>query len=513
MPNPSSLTRREVLGTSAAGLAAAHMASSSSEGKPAAKAPPRRPNLLFVFSDQHSADMVGCYGNAQVRSPELDRFAGQGVRFRHCVSNSPVCTPFRSMLMSGQHVLYNGCIMNDWQLLPGRGRHFGEVLREAGYQMGYVGKWHLYGGNRRRPIPAGVHRHGFDGTFLTNNCHVNFKPGACFYWNPDGKKVMFDDWEQYGQTRQALSFLDGCKADEPFALFVSWHPPHNHCGYNYPAPADLEKLYDPAKVRLRPNCPDTPRNRRWYAGYMALVSSVDRAFGWLMRKLRDKGLDENTLVVFTADHGDLLNSHGTTGCKCRPEHESCRVPLMIRLPNKLTPRASDLLVGTLDLMPTVLGLMGIAPPETCQGRNLAPTLLAGSDKPPADAGGLAGSQGMFIIPGVGWRGVYTPEWTYSVERPGGRKKGRRTAGRGFNLLLHNRTDPAQRTNLFGHADHRATQKRLDEMTRAWMKRFGDEFVDYPTLVRTCLKQGPLPLNHAKATGAVKGRPIDLLGAS
>jgi len=512
MSASSSITRREVLGA-ATTLAAAHLTGASPAEGSEDKTPRRRPNLLFVFSDQHSWDMLGCYGNAQVRSPELDRFAGEGVRFNHCISNSPVCTPFRAMLMSGQHVLYNGCIMNDWQLLPGRGKHIGEVLRDAGYRTGYVGKWHLYGGNRRRPVPAGPHRHGFDDTFLTNNCHVNYKPGACFYWNAEGKKVLFDDWEQYGQTTQALSFLDECKADLPFALFVSWHPPHNHCGWNYPAPADLEKLYDPAKMRLRPNCPDTPRNRRWYAGYMALVTSIDRTFGWLMKKLRDKGLADDTLVVFTADHGDLLNSHGTTGCKCRPEHESCRVPLMIRLPGKLKPRTSDMVVGTLDLMPTVLGLMGMAPPETCQGRDLAPTLLPGSDTPPLDPAGLAGSQCMFIIPGVGWRGVYTRDWTYSYERAGGRRKGHKTAGRGFNLLLDNRNDPDQRTNLFGRADHRATQKRLHEMTCAWMKRFGDKFVDYPTLVRTCLKQGPLPLNHPKATGEVKGRPIDLLGKS
>ena len=109
---------------------------------------PSRPNLLFVFSDQQSWDMLGCYGNDQIITPNIDKMAARGVRFNHCVSSCPVCTPYRGMLMSGQHPLYNGCMVNDIQMLPGKGSDFGEVLRDAGYHTGYIGKWHLHGGNR-----------------------------------------------------------------------------------------------------------------------------------------------------------------------------------------------------------------------------------------------------------------------------------------------------------------------------------------------------------------------------
>lgn len=496
--NRMSISRRQVL-QGAAGVAAAGLKAGV---LPAAK--PTRPNLLFVFSDQHSWDMLGCYGNREIRTPHLDRLAGQGIRFNHCISTSPVCTPYRGMLMSGQHPLQCGAVSNDWQLLPGEGRHFGEVLRDAGYKTGYVGKWHLYGGNRQRPIPEGPHRHGFDGTFLSNNCHVNFKPGQCFYWNERGEKVRFDTWEQYGQTAQTLEFLDGCKPDDPFALFVSWHPPHNHCGMNYPAPEDLLKLYDPEKLTLRPNCPDTPRNRQWYQGYMALVSSVDRCVGQLMKKLEDRGLARNTIVVFTADHGDLLNSYGTTQVKCRPEHEACRVPLIVRWPDGPVKRASDLLVGTLDLMPTILGMMGIAAPETCQGRNFREGIRTGKD----DA---VESVPLFILPGVGWRGVYAKDYTYSFERPGARKA---PAGPGVTVdcLYDNRTGRHQRENLFGSADHRALQKKLHEQTLAWMKKFGDTFVPWQTLQQKCLAHPEIPWKSPKQTGELRGRPIDLLGS-
>ncbi|MFV1967176.1 MAG: sulfatase-like hydrolase/transferase [Pirellulaceae bacterium] len=130
----------------------------------------RKPNLVFVMSEQHSWDMLGCYGNQDVKTPNFDRLAKQGLRFTHCISNSPVCTSYRGILMSGQHPLYCGAMENDLQMLPGNGEYSGEVLRDAGYHTGYDGKWHLYGADRKRPVPPGPFRYGFDHEFLTNNC-------------------------------------------------------------------------------------------------------------------------------------------------------------------------------------------------------------------------------------------------------------------------------------------------------------------------------------------------------
>lgn len=404
-----------------------------------APAPGRSPNLLFVFSDEQSWDMLGCYGNEQVITPNLDRLAAAGVRFRHCVSSSPVCTPYRGMLMTGQHPLQCGTIYNDIQLLTDNGPTFGQVLRDAGYRMGYVGKWHLYGGDRDRPIPAGPHRHGFDGVFLSNNCHVNDTPGECFYWNEAGEKVFFPEWEVFGQTRQALEFLDGCSAEEPFALFVSWHPPHDNGKtregvWRYDTIPELMNLYDPDRIHFRANSDSTLHDKRSYHEHMAMCSGVDVAFGWLMEKLRHKGLDENTLVVFTSDHGDLLGSNGRPWPKGFPEDGSVRVPLILRWPGRLAAgRASDLLVGTLDLLPTLLGMLGLPVPGTCQGQDFSGPIAAGRDDAVA-------SVPRFLL-NANWRGVYTRQHTYStcpVEN----------AKMPFRVLYDKEADPLQQRNLY-----------------------------------------------------------------
>ena len=138
---------------------------------------------MFVFSDQQSFDMLGCYGNRQIITPHLDALAAEGVRFNHCVSSQPVCTPFRGMLLTGQHPLRSGAFKNDVRIVPGQGHYFGEVLRDAGYRLGYFGKWHLYGGDRNRPIPPGPYRYGFDHEFLSNNCTLLFDAQHAYYWD------------------------------------------------------------------------------------------------------------------------------------------------------------------------------------------------------------------------------------------------------------------------------------------------------------------------------------------
>jgi arylsulfatase A-like enzyme len=252
-----------------------------------------QPNLLFVFSDQQSFDMLGCAGNSQIKTPNIDAFAKQGVRFEHAVANCPVCTPSRSMLFSGRHPLFNNCIYNDRRLFTEEeiGPGLGHVLRDAGYQMGYVGKWHLYGGERNRPIPAGQNRHGFDDRFLSNNCHVNYHSDHCYYWSEEGEKKQFNQWEVSGQTEQALDFLDeSAKTDDPFSLFVSWHAPHNHGGGDhekykqFDAPDEFKALYDEDQIIPRAHLPNTPENRRMTLGYYAMCSEVDYHFGLLLKK-------------------------------------------------------------------------------------------------------------------------------------------------------------------------------------------------------------------------------------
>lgn len=466
-------------------------------------ATPDKPNLLFVFSDQQSSDMLGCYGNNQIITPNIDRLAAEGIRFNHCISSSPICTPYRGMLMSGQHPLYNGCMINDMQLLPGNGNYFGEILRDNGYRMGYIGKWHLYGGLRNRPIPAGPLRYGFDHEFLSNNCAVDFSPQSAFYWDEGGKRVKFGKWEPDGQTDQALAFLDRHAGKQPFALFVSWHPPHNYKG-GYPAPAEYENLYDPAKIKLRPSCADTPRSRKEYQGYMAMCSNLDDNFGRLLKKLEEKGISDNTLVIYTSDHGDLLGSHGIRDWhKSVPEHVSCRVPLIMRWPGKLAPRVSDMLVGSMDLMPTLLGSLGIQPPATCQGSNYAGALMKGKD---------AATEYVplfFWGEKSDWRGVYTHRYTYAFEPDG--------ASRGINVLYDRQEDPHELKNLFDSPDHRKVRDELHALTKKSMASFHDQHVPFDVAkkkiyVDPVAAQAKWSPDQAQS-GALLGRPVDLLNSN
>lgn len=474
--------------------------------------PEGRPNLVYVFSDQQSWDMLGCYGNKDLITPHFDRLADEGVRFNYCISNYPLCTPYRGLLMSSQHPLRTGAMQNDLQMLPGNGKYFGEVLRDAGYHTGYYGKWHLYGGDRVRPIPPGPYRYGFDHEFLSNNCTLRFGKELAYYWDENGKKQLYGDWEPYAQTRQAMAFLDRHAGDaKPFALFMSWHPPHNwgraHAGYD--APEDCLKRYDPVKIHLRPTVKDTPVHREQYQGHMAMISSLDRAFGWLMDKLEEKDLTQNTIVVFTSDHGDLLRSYDWPKFKSRPEDGSCRVPLLIRFPKRLKPAVRDVLISSLDLMPTLLGMMDLPIPDTCQGQNLTEAIIEGRD----DA---VESVPLFHI-SASWRGIYTRRYTYSYSVRSSDGKSLFAKKHFFNHLYDRQKDPAEMHDLYDVPEYAALQKRLHQQTLDWMKRFDDTGLIWEVIAKkTVCKEAWPAVIHAPGKrppgweGKLRGRPLDLL---
>lgn len=453
----------------------------------------KKPNVLFVFSDQQSWDMLGCAGNPQVKTPNIDAFAAEGIRFEHAVANCPVCTPCRSMLISGRHPLWNNGFDNDRRLLTEEeiGPGLGHVLRDAGYRMGYVGKWHLYGGDRDRPIPAGADRHGFDDLFLSNNCHVNYHPDHSYYWTEDGEKVKFNQWEAAGQTDQALAFLEHATQEDPFCLFVSWHPPHNHGGGNaaryqgFDAPEAFKALYQEDQIVPRGHLPNTAETRRMTLGYYAMCSEVDHHFGRLLEKLQEKGLADNTLVVFTSDHGETFGAHASQCHKGNPEDVSVRIPLLMRLPGVLPEGyASRLLIGMLDMAPTLMGLMGHDIPSNWQGRNLAAAILEKDD----DA--------VDMLPifnfKPSWRGVYTREYTFAIEnidrtpdlhtRYGSDLMRRQRYTPSYNVLFDRNTDPLQDRNLINSTEQLERAWECTRRVHNWCEHFGDPFLSYERLM-------------------------------
>jgi arylsulfatase A-like enzyme len=504
------LSRRKFLETTGKGLAAMSLVPVIPSLQVEQKS--RRPNLVFIFSDQQSRDMLGCYGNEDILTPNLDNFASEGIRFEHCVSSQPVCTPFRGMMLTGQHPLYNGAFQNDVPLLANNGKYFGHVLDAAGYRTGYIGKWHLRGGDRNRPIAKGNMRYGFNGTFLSNNCHVDYRPGHCYFWNDQDEKEFFDEWEVYGQTRQALKFLDECNDKEPFALFVSWHPPHDwgiytdELVYKYDSIPELMDLYDPQKIRLRQSVKDSPRVRQAYHGYYAMSSGVDKAFGWLMDKLKQKGFDENTLVIYTSDHGDNLNSYDFKIAKNHPEDTSTRIPFLVRWPEKIRAgQVSNLLINPMDMMPSVLGLMGLDIPATIQGQNLSGAILKRRD----DA--IESIPLFFFNPS--WRGVYTRDVTYGfgvlehfILDTDGKLAFKEVPVR---ALYDRRQDPFQLINLYGTKSAAALQKEMEKLTREWMDRYSDRGASPAEIIKAYgYPDGSFPEDTQEA--GFKGRPVDVV---
>ena len=454
------------------------------------------PNLVYIFSDQQPRDMLGAYGLSSVQTPRLDQLAEEGLLFDHAISNAPICTPARGMMITGQHPLWNNCFNNERRLATDIGQSFAEVTGDAGYRNAYVGKWHLLGGDRDRPVPEGEDRHGFDDLFLTNNCALNYDPDNAFYWDGDQKRY-FGTWEVEGQTDQAIDFIEQQTDTQPFSLFVSYHAPHNHDGgdaarySSFDAPEEFKDLYDPENpesVSIRPTIPSNPRTRRMMQGYMALCTEVDHNVGRIIDSLEEQGLLDNTIIVYTSDHGETFGAFDNFAHKGSPEDASTRVPLIVRMPpGAVAARRSELLVGTLDLMPTILGLMGIAVPDYLHGKNLAPHILAEDD----DA---VTSVPLFYF-ATPWRGVYTRSWTYSVENidrsgevlaPG--DVGRTVLVRNLDRMYNHDDDPHQLFNLFGSVSMPGmegpefVQQELQRLTEEWLDYFADPFLNQKEVI-------------------------------
>jgi arylsulfatase A-like enzyme len=474
--------------------------------------PKRPPNLVFIMSDQHSYDMVGWHKGSQAITPNLSRLAQKGIIFNHAVSTSPQCTPFRGILMSGMHAIRNGAINNDIRMLSSEqaghpGAYFAEQLEKQGYRTGYIGKWHLYGGNRARAIPPGAFRYGFNETFLSNNCTLTFDAGKAYWWDSAGNREYHDVWEPFGQSMQAQTFISE-QDDRPFALFIAYHPPHDLGSNNYKAPAEYMDIYDISTISIRPNSEDNIENRIRYKGHLAMITGLDEAIGLIIEYLQAKGVLENTMVVFTSDHGDMLYSHRWPNNKGRPEQESVRVPLMISWPEGLDAGIQETPIGTLDLMPTILGLMDIHPPASCQGSDLSRLIIRGRE--------LRRRKVPIYNHQHNWRGVYSRRYTYAFcTDPAGDPEilpHSDTVHSRF-VLYDRKRDHWEMRNLYHQPGYAMVRKRLASVTSRWMSETGDPDMPYRKIAGIIRKSSATTESGWPAIeGEVIGVPSALIAA-
>jgi arylsulfatase A-like enzyme len=433
----------------------------------------RPPNVVYVFADQWRAAAMGYAGDPNVKTPNLDAFQRESIDFANATTVSPVCSPARASMLTGRYPLSHGVFVNDVQLPAGE-LSIAEHFAGHGYRTGYIGKWHLDGRGRSAFISR-ERRQGFGFWQALECAHDYFH--SPYYDNDDPKMKYWEGYDAADQTDHAISFIKENR-DQPFMLWLAWGPPHSA---NKKAPEEFSKLYDPAKLILRPNVPgnssDFPHRLGWYegiddnleevrallAGYYSHISAIDECFGKLRESIRSLGLDDNTIIVFTSDHGDMLGSHGLWN-KQQPYDESVRVPLLLRIPG-VEPRRELAPISTPDLLPTLTALSGLPVPEGVQGRDYSP-LIKGRPFEPSPA--LIGNyhpfgQNPIKLGGREWRAVRTERYTYVRDRQGPW------------LLFDNQADPYQIKNLANQPEHVELQKELDGILRQKLDETHDRF--------------------------------------
>jgi arylsulfatase A-like enzyme len=448
--------------TGAAAVAAS--LGSSLRGESATK----RPNILYLFSDQWRASDHGYAGNREVVTPHLDALAEESLNFTHAVSGIPVCCPHRASLLTGKRPLSHGLYLNDLALTTDH-RSIAHCLNDAGYGTGYIGKWHIDGQGRSEFTPED-RRQGFR-FWRGLECTHNYNQSFYYATSPD--RIPWDGYEPVAQTRMAQDYLTAQSKDEsadPFALFVSWGPPH---APYHTAPKKYRDMYARRQFTLRGNVPDNHRAaaQRDYLGYYAHMTALDDCVGDLMKTLEQTGLSENTIVVYTSDHGDMLHSHGFMK-KQQPWDESARVPFLVRWPSGMgrKKRETPARIDTPDIMPTLLGLCGEVDriPDDVEGRDLS-GVVRGTERPdldyapiltcPAPFGQWSRDRG-----GREYRGLRTERWTYCRDL------------KGPWLLYDNEADPFQQKNLAGSAAHSKKKREMDELLASRLKETDDEFL-------------------------------------
>jgi len=457
----------------------------------------RRPNLLFVFPDQMRGQALGFLGEDPVITPNLDRFAAEGVAFPQAVSNYPVCSPFRGMMLTGLYPHSNGVLANcntngaeHGYELPTEARCWSDVLQNNGYSLGYIGKWHLdsphqpyvdtsnnseeFAWNEWTPPER---RHGFDfwygyGTY-DNHDHPE-------YWTTDAprsQRTRVDQWSPEHEADMAIRFIRNQGGqyraqDKPWALVVSMNPPH--MPYQRVPERYLEmygdvtpeELINRGNVNLEEGTSGAQLARRHLKNYFAQVTGVDDQFGRILDELKAAGLEEDTIVVFTSDHGNCLGSHDQVSKNVHYE-ESMRVPFLVRWTGTIEPRRDDLLLSTPDIYPTLLELMGLAdrvPPEV-EGISRASILLEGEGPRPASQLYIWVPYGS---PALGRRGVRTHRHTLSVEKAGDGS---------MSYVLHdNVEDPFQLKNI-APENEALVQELWESELIPWLEKTQDPWLD------------------------------------
>jgi len=438
----------------------------------------RKPNVIWIFGDQHRGQALGCAGDPNAHTPNMDNLAASGMHFTGAVSGIPLCCPYRGSLLTGlyPHLAVRG---HEHQLSPDQPT-IAHILNDAGYDTAYFGKWHLDGFHEREGRAAmhiipperrgGFHKWiGYENNNSQWDCWVHGGEGdTAFQYRLPGYETdeltnLFLDY--LGDRAQAKAAGDS----QPFFAVLSVQPPHDP----YIAPTPFRNKYNAAGVHLRPNVPNVSRveeqARKELAGYYAMIENWDWNVGRIVDSLRESGLLENTHILFFGDHGDMHGSHGQFRKTC-PWEEAVRIPMIISGENSFYGRrtgSTNVPLNHVDIAPTTLGLCGINKPEWMQGTDLSSLRLPG--RPHVE---LPDSAYLQLVEPTrhgnsvdrAWRGLVTTDgWKYVCLE--------NTPWLMFNL----NEDPYEQVNLAFNSLYATERKRLNHRLRMWVEDTGDQF--------------------------------------
>jgi N-acetylglucosamine-6-sulfatase len=396
----------------------------------------KQPNIVFVLIDDLRWDDLGCAGNEFVQTPNIDRVAAEGARFTNAFSATPLCSPSRASILTGQYAHEHGITDNlERSEQSHKLKTFPQELQQAGYETAYIGKWHMGNDNTERP--------GFDRWYCLKGQGTSFDSEV----NDDGQVVHTQGYVTDVLNDEALEFVRR-KRNRPFMLYLSHKAIHPETAQGpdgklsdptasnfIPAPRH-EKLYEGVEVPRRPSAdvppldkpalqqeieglpplgPETVNTDESILQRLRMLAAVDEGVGQLLDALAESGELDNTLFVVAGDHGYFYGEHGLSVERRLAYEEAARIPLMMRYPAKIEEGATpDELVQTIDLAPTFVELAGGAIPAAYQGRSLWP-LLAGQTPDDWRDSILIEYYSDTVFPRVhkmGYKAVRTNRWKY-----------------------------------------------------------------------------------------------------
>ncbi len=403
-----------------------------------------RPHIIYILSDEHNGNAMSHTGDANVRTPNMDRLAAEGVSFTNAYSNCPICTPSRGTIFSGRHA-HAGPVQFFFDVFPPTAPSTATMLREEGYHTAYFGKWHCGVVNNQNPPDVRenpddftrwpmrtpeYHRGGFQDWY---GFEVNNAPFQGFYYHEGEENPRrMEKYQTDELTDLALAYLDEYERDEPLFLVLSVEPPH------FPLEAPEEyKRWDPDDLATRPTFADSPRMREQLATYYAMVENLDHNIGRVMSAIRDsESFAGNTATVYFSDHGDFMGHHGVINRKEYPHQESVRIPAIFHWPGVIPAQGSrSEMFSLVDMAPTTLGMVGVEAPEHVQGMDFSPALRGGDvSAPDAVLLEMCGNP-RWGLDFLDWRGLVTERWKYAHFETG------------HGLLFDLDADPHEETNL------------------------------------------------------------------